>query len=97
MEDTLSCSYALSLPCFIRWFSYQNDLPSDSLLLDEEAGDTFIDPDVLGLHADPDAAGVETTNVVDLPVVKASAAEVAAHDAMLEKIRKSGACVWDFD
>ena len=26
-----------------------------------------------------------------------SADEVAAHDAMLEKIRESGACVWDFD
>jgi len=33
----------------------------------------------------------------DLPVVKASAEESAAHDAMLEKIRKSGACVWDID
>jgi hypothetical protein len=30
-------------------------------------------------------------------VVEASVEELAAHDAMLEKIRKSGACVWDFD
>ena len=30
-------------------------------------------------------------------VIKASATEAAAHDAMLEKIRKSGACVWDID
>ena len=33
----------------------------------------------------------------DLVVMEASAEEAAAHDAMLEKIRKSGACVWDFD
>ena len=32
-----------------------------------------------------------------LIVIKASEEEAAAHDAMLEKIRKSGACVWDFD
>ncbi len=30
-------------------------------------------------------------------IIKPSAAEAAAHDAMLEKIRKSGACVWDID
>jgi len=30
-------------------------------------------------------------------VIKASTAETKAHEAMLEKIRKSGACVWDFD
>ena len=30
-------------------------------------------------------------------IIKASDEEAAAHDAMLEKIRKSGACVWDFD
>ena len=30
-------------------------------------------------------------------VIKASSAEVSAHEAMLEKIRNSGACVWDFD
>jgi DNA polymerase-3 subunit epsilon len=34
---------------------------------------------------------------VGLPVVKASAEETDGHDAMLEKIRKSGACVWDID
>ncbi len=32
-----------------------------------------------------------------LTVIEPSPDEVAAHDAMLEKIRKSGACVWDFD
>ena len=30
-------------------------------------------------------------------IIKANAEEAAAHDAMLEKIRKSGACVWDID
>jgi DNA polymerase-3 subunit epsilon len=34
---------------------------------------------------------------LDLVVIKASDAELAAHEAMLEKIRKSGACVWDID
>jgi DNA polymerase-3 subunit epsilon len=30
-------------------------------------------------------------------VIEPSAEEIAAHEAMLKKIRKSGACVWDFD
>jgi len=33
----------------------------------------------------------------NLKVVRATPEEAAAHEAMLEKIRKSGACVWDFD
>ena len=33
----------------------------------------------------------------DLPIVKATEEESDAHDAMLERIRKSGACVWDID
>ena len=70
-----------------------------ALLLDEELGDGFVDPDVAGHHAvdseSDSAAG--NTPVIDLPVIKASAEEAAAHDAMLEKIRKSGACVWDID
>ena len=32
-----------------------------------------------------------------LTVIEATAGEAAAHEAMLEKIRKSGACVWDID
>ena len=32
-----------------------------------------------------------------LVVIKASDEELSAHEAMLEKIRESGACVWDFD
>jgi len=38
-----------------------------------------------------------TAPTVELPVIKASEEETAGHDAMLEKIRKSGACVWDID
>ncbi|MCG8369220.1 MAG: DNA polymerase III subunit epsilon [Proteobacteria bacterium] len=30
-------------------------------------------------------------------VIRATDDEAAAHEALLEKIRKSGACVWDFD
>ena len=41
------------------------------------------------------AAGRPPT--VDLPVIEPSAEEAAAHDAMLDKIRESGACVWDID
>jgi len=33
----------------------------------------------------------------NLVVIEATADELAAHEAMLEKIRDSGACVWDFD
>jgi hypothetical protein len=33
----------------------------------------------------------------NLTVIKPTEAEAAAHEAMLEKIRQSGACVWDFD
>lgn len=40
-------------------------------------------------------AGKQRAGDLDLVVIKASDSEVAAHEAMLEKIRKSGACVWD--
>jgi len=67
-----------------------------SLLLDEvEAG-----PNAVGGSAEAhtvQAPGKPAAADLDLPVIEASAAELAAHDAMLEKIRKSGACVWDFD
>ena len=32
-----------------------------------------------------------------LTIIEATADEAAAHEAMLDKIRKSGACVWDID
>ena len=68
-----------------------------SLLLDEEVDDS----------ANGGAPGQHTATAVEigiaqaanykLKVIKATPDEAAAHDAMLEKIRKSGACVWDFD
>lgn len=30
------------------------------------------------------------------PIIEATAAEAAAHEELLEKMRKAGACVWDF-
>ena len=36
-----------------------------------------------------------TRDDLHLVVIKASAEENAAHEALLEKIRKSGTCVWD--
>ncbi len=70
-----------------------------ALLLDDEAGDGYVDPDVAGHHAGHSAAGSDSASgpAEDLPVIKASAEETTAHEAMLEKIRKSGACVWDID
>ena len=37
------------------------------------------------------------TAVHQLTVIKPTPEEIAAHEAMLKKIRESGACVWDFD
>ena len=68
-----------------------------ALLLDEERGSGYVDPDVAGHHADDSTAAAADVKVTDLPIIRASAEETAAHDAMLEKIRKSGACVWDID
>jgi len=67
-----------------------------SLLLDEEESRPGS-----GSGGDDVCAGrPETGNVrsnLEHVVIKASDEEVAAHNAMLEKIRKSGACVWDID
>ena len=68
-----------------------------AMLLDEETGDIHPDPDVAGHHGVDATAGIDGAALVDLPVIGASAAESTAHEAMLEKIRKSGACVWDID
>jgi DNA polymerase-3 subunit epsilon len=69
----------------------------------------LLDDDVLGQHADPldgaaangdaslDAKSQPAAVTHELPITSASAEELAAHEAMLEKIRKSGACVWDID
>ncbi len=66
-----------------------------TLLLDEEAdAGAMLGSDKLGPGGDP---GIVARLAGDLVVLKANDEEAAAHDAMLEKIRKSGACVWDFD
>ncbi len=64
----------------------------------------LLDDDVLGHHANSDGSSDsdDTDDAAyaqqeDLPVIRATAEEAAAHEAMLEKIRKSGACVWDID
>ncbi len=41
------------------------------------------------------AANGNSPAATDLVVVKASAAEAAAHEAFLERLRGAGACVWD--
>jgi len=65
-----------------------------SLLLDEEVGAAIgRDPESQPMAA-PTRHLAAPTN---LKVIKATEAEAAAHEAMLEKIRQSGACVWDFD
>ena len=65
-----------------------------SLLLDEEESRSGNGAD----DADADRAVTTTPGAnLDLVVIRASAEEIAAHEAMLEKIRKSGACVWDID
>ena len=72
-----------------------------SLLLDEEtdgdarAGTATGDAGVLSGEAGARAA--RPAGLYELAVIKATPDEAAAHEAMLEKIRKSGACVWDFD
>ena len=67
-----------------------------SLLLEEvEAGPNAVDGSSESHTAQ--APGTPAAANLNLLVIAASAEELAAHDAMLEKIRKSGACVWDFD
>ena len=69
-----------------------------SLLLDEEKADVGA-----RLAGDNSEAGSPARRApkddadYKLTVIQATAEEAAAHEAMLEKIRKSGACVWDFD
>ena len=58
-----------------------------ALLLDEAVGDGSEQRGGIAVHASrPD---------LELVVVRASEAENAAHEAMLEKLRESGDCVWD--
>jgi DNA polymerase-3 subunit epsilon len=66
-----------------------------AMLLDDDATTVGAAPD-----RDPAVGWLSRRGAaptVDLPVTQASEEESAAHDALLEKIRKSGACVWDID
>ncbi len=70
-----------------------------SLMLDEEdvGGGLPATGDEAGSDRSRPQAASNNGAAYDLKVIEATKEEVAAHDAMLEKIRKSGACVWDFD
>jgi DNA polymerase-3 subunit epsilon len=75
-----------------------------ALLLDEESPGRNMGAghgrDVTGAgHAGDTGHGAPLRQSTDLElvVIRASRDEAAAHEAMLEKIRESGACVWDFD
>ena len=70
-----------------------------SLLLDEEEK-----TDAGARHAGDGTGGESPAwraptggSAYNLPVIKATDDETAAHEEMLGRIRKSGACVWDFD
>ena len=69
-----------------------------SLLLDEEddTAGTRLAGDVVSDDS-PARRAPAGGRALKLKVIRATAEEAAAHEAMLEKIRKSGACVWDFD
>ena len=66
-----------------------------SLLLDEEDG--AIKSTDVGAAIGRDTGSRPMAAPTNLKVIKATAEEASAHEAMLEKIRKSGACVWDID
>ncbi|MGB5471539.1 MAG: DNA polymerase III subunit epsilon [Woeseiaceae bacterium] len=69
-----------------------------ALLLDEDSSGSGAGAAAGRAHA---RAGQGRADIVGadlkLVVIKASKEEAAAHEALLKKIRKSGACAWDFD
>ena len=68
-----------------------------SLLLDEDESGAGAAP-APAAGAESGAVGqVSRSASYTLTVIEATPAETRAHEAMLEKIRESGACVWDFD
>ena len=58
-----------------------------ALSLDEEQAQEAADETTISL--------APTSSSLDLVVVRASSDEAQAHEAMLEKLRKSGQCLWD--
>jgi DNA polymerase-3 subunit epsilon len=67
-----------------------------SLLLDDDSaeGDSDKSPDISDM---PLQTGDIPAPAWELVVVEPTADEIAAHEALLAKMRESGACVWDFD
>ena len=67
-----------------------------SLLLDDDSADGDADksPDISDIPLETGSAAQPAWN---LAVVEPTADELAAHEALLAKIRESGACVWDID
>jgi DNA polymerase-3 subunit epsilon len=70
-----------------------------SLLLDEEEGRRSSGKKAAGGGARTSGRSQATsgTPARRLTVIEPTPEELAAHEALLEKIRNSGACVWDFD
>ena len=67
-----------------------------ALLLDEEvsSGRSGI-PAATASGSNRGKNAAPTTTGLELKVIKPTADEAAAHEALLEKIRQSGSCVWD--
>ena len=62
--------------------------------LDDESGGSGL----VGEESSQDSVTAQPSEAfAGLPVIAATEQEMAAHDEMLQKMRKSGACVWDFD
>ena len=69
-----------------------------ALLLDEDAAGSGTGAAAGRAHARAGQGQADISGAdLKLVVIKASKEEAAAHEALLKKIRKSGACVWDFD
>jgi DNA polymerase-3 subunit epsilon len=69
-----------------------------SLLLDDEtAGVSPAAASEFGEENRRQAASQGQARSFSLTVIRATDEEVAAHEAMLEKLRTSAACVWDFE
>ena len=66
-----------------------------ALLLDEDDGTRHAgDSGAARMRCAPRGEG-SNTGSYKLTVIRASDAEAAAHEAMLEKLRAKGDCVWD--
>mgnify|MGYP001374791806 FL=1 len=60
-----------------------------AMLLDEEISDET--------KYDPKSSSPLQKSIISLKVTKPDNQEINAHNEILEKIRKSSACIWDFD